>query len=73
MDEHVYRVIELAGSSTKSVSDAIETAISRANQTLRGLRWFEVVQTRGQISKGKVKEYQVVLKVGFLLEGADPD
>ena len=69
MQEHVYKVIELAGSSEVSIEDAIQTAISRASQTLKHLRWFEVVQTRGHIEDGKIRHYQVVLKVGFTLEG----
>ena len=68
MQEHVYKVVEIAGSSETSVSDAIQTAITRASRTLRGLRWFEVIQTRGHIEDGKIRHYQVVLKVGFTLE-----
>lgn len=70
MDEHVYRVIQIVGSSEKSIDDAIQTAISRASKTLRELRWFEVVETRGHIDHGKVHHFQVTLKVGFTLEGA---
>jgi hypothetical protein len=67
---HVYRVIEVVGSSTRSVEDAINAAISRAHRTLRNLRWFEVVRTSGHIDQGKVKHYQVSLKVGFTMESA---
>ena len=67
-DDHVYRVIEITGSSPKSISDAIQTAVSRASKTLRNLRWFEVVQTRGHIDGGKISHYQVTLKVGFTLD-----
>ena len=70
MQEHVYRVIEVVGSSESSIEDAINTAVTRADQTIRHLRWFEVVQTRGQIDDGKVRHYQVVLKVGFTMEDA---
>lgn len=70
MQEHVYKVIELAGSSEVSIEDAIQTAISRAAQTLKHLRWFEVLQTRGHLEDGKVRHFQVVLKVGFTLEDA---
>ena len=70
MHEHVYKVIELVGSSETSIEDAIATALSRAGETLRNLRWFEVVQTRGQIENGKVRHYQVTLKVGFTMEEA---
>jgi flavin-binding protein dodecin len=66
--EHVYKVVELVGSSPTSVEDAINSAVSRASQTLRNLRWFEVLQTRGQIEDGKVQHFQVTLRVGFTLE-----
>jgi len=65
---HVYRLIELAGSSPTSIEDAIETAVARAHKTLRNLRWFEVVRTGGHIENGKVAHYQVTLKVGFTME-----
>jgi flavin-binding protein dodecin len=70
MQDHIYRVIELVGSSETSIEDAISTAIARANKTLRNLRWFEVVQTRGHVENGKVAHYQVTLKVGFTMEEA---
>ena len=69
MQDHVYKVIELVGSSETSIEDAIQTAIGRASQTLKNLRWFEVVQTRGHLENGKISHYQVMLKVGFTLEG----
>jgi flavin-binding protein dodecin len=68
MSDHVYKVIELVGSSPTSVEDAIQNAIGRAAKTLKNLRWFEVAQTRGHIEEGRVHHYQVVLKVGFTLE-----
>ena len=68
MSDHIYKIVELAGSSKESIEDAIQTAIKRASQTLRNLRWFEVVQTRGHIENGAVHHYQVVLKVGFTME-----
>jgi hypothetical protein len=68
---NVYKIIELVGSSEKSIEDAIEIAIKRADQTVRNLRWFEVIQTRGRIEHGAVKDYQVVLKAGFTLDGGD--
>jgi len=71
MHDHVYKVIELVGSSETSVEDAINNAVSRASETVRNLRWFEVMQTRGQIQDGKVHFYQVMLKVGFTMEDAD--
>jgi dodecin len=67
--DHVYKVIELVGTSEKSIDDAIKTAISRASSTLKHLRWFEVIQTRGHIEDGKIGHYQVTLKVGFTLAG----
>ncbi len=72
MSEHTYKIVELVGSSTTSIEDAIQNAVKRADQTLRALRWFEVVQTRGHVENGQVKHYQVVLKVGFTLEGEYP-
>jgi dodecin len=71
MHDHIYKIIELVGSSKTSIEDAISNAIGRAGETLRNLRWFEVVQTRGQIEGGKVHYYQVMLKVGFTMEEAD--
>jgi flavin-binding protein dodecin len=68
MNDHVYRVIELVGSSTETVEDAIDNAIERASKTVRHLDWFEVADTRGQIVNGEVAYYQVKLKVGFGIE-----
>jgi flavin-binding protein dodecin len=66
--DHVYRIIEIAGSSEESISVAIENAVARASRTLRHVGWFEVLQTRGHVENGKVAHYQVTLKVGFTLE-----
>jgi flavin-binding protein dodecin len=71
MSDHVYKIVELVGSSKDSIEDAIQTAIKRADAILRNLRWFEVVQTRGHVENGQVSHYQVVLKAGFTLEGGD--
>jgi flavin-binding protein dodecin len=68
MERHVYKVVELVGTSPDSVEDAVAAALKRAGETLRHLRWFEVVQIRGNIDKGAVSDYQVVLKVGFTLD-----
>ncbi len=68
MSDPVYKVIELVGTSPKSISEAIDTAISRAASSVRHLGWFEVKQIRGSLENGKVKEYQVTLKAGFTLE-----
>lgn len=70
MADHVYKLIELVGTSGTSVSDAIQNAITRAAATVRNIRWFEVVQVRGEVANGKVAHYQVTLKVGFTLEGS---
>ena len=71
MSDHVYKIVELVGSSKDSIEDAIQTAIKRADATLRNLRWFEVIQTRGHVENGEVSHYQVVLKGGFTLEAGD--
>jgi flavin-binding protein dodecin len=68
MDEHVYRVIQVVGSSQQSSDEAIRQAIGRASKTLRDLRWFEVVETRGHIENGKVHHFQVTLKIGFTMD-----
>ncbi len=68
MSDHVYKIVELVGSSSTSHADAIETAIARAAKTLRHLRWFEVVQMRGEIEDGRIQYYQVTLKAGFTLD-----
>ncbi|WP_018466376.1 dodecin [Calidithermus timidus] len=66
--DKVYKKVELVGSSGESIEKAIETALGRANKTLRNLDWFEVKELRGLIEGGKVKMYQVTLEVGFRLE-----
>ena len=66
--DHIYKVIEIVGSSETSIEDAIQRAVARAAQTLKHLRWFEVLQTRGHIENGKVHHYQVTLKIGFKLD-----
>ncbi|MFJ2992698.1 dodecin [Pandoraea sp. NPDC087047] len=68
MKNHVYKQIELTGSSTKSIDDAVKGAIERASKTLRNLNWFEITETRGHIEDGKVAHWQVTLKVGMRLE-----
>ena len=68
MSDHVYKHIELTGSSKTSMEDAIKAALARASQTLRGMHWFEVLDTRGYIEDGKVAYWQVTIKVGFTLE-----
>ncbi len=68
MDEPVFKVTELTGSSTTSIEDAVNKALGRAAKTLRNLRWFEVVETRGTVDNGKAGQWQVTLKVGFRLD-----
>jgi flavin-binding protein dodecin len=68
MPDHIYKKIELTGSSTKSSDEAIQNAIAKAAKTMRNMRWFEVVETRGHIEDGKVAHWQVTVKVGFTLE-----
>jgi flavin-binding protein dodecin len=68
MTDHVYRLIEVVGSSETSIEDAIQSAISKASSTIRHIRWFEVVETRGQVENGKVHYYQVTMKIGFSVE-----
>ena len=68
MSDHVYKLIELVGSSPKSVEDAIHNAIATAGASVRNMRWFQVLETRGHLEDGKVAHYQVTLKVGFTIE-----
>ena len=65
---HTYKILDLVGSSEKNIEDAVQNAITRASKTIREMKWFEVVQTRGHIENGKVAHYQVTLRVGFTLE-----
>ena len=69
MSEHVYKQIELTGSSTEGIEHAVERAVTRAAKSVRNMRWFEVTETRGHIEDGKVAHWQVTLKVGFTLDG----
>jgi flavin-binding protein dodecin len=68
MSDHVYKQIELTGSSTQSSDDAISTAIAKASKTLRNLQWFQVTETRGQIENDKVAYWQVTIKVGLRID-----
>lgn len=68
MSDHIYKKIELTGSSQNSMQEAIENAIARASKSLHDMRWFEVVETRGQIDDNKIAHWQVTIKVGFTLE-----
>jgi flavin-binding protein dodecin len=68
MKNHVYKLIELTGTSTSSIEDAVQNAIRRASKSVKNLRWFQVTETRGDIDKNKVGHWQVTLKVGFTVE-----
>ena len=68
MTDHIYKKIELIGSSTESSDQAIRNAIEKASKSIRNMRWFEVVETRGHIEDGKIAHWQVTLKIGFTLD-----
>jgi flavin-binding protein dodecin len=68
MSNHVYKTIELTGSSPKGIDEAIANAIGKASKTVHNLRWFQVIDTRGEIEGGKVAHWQVTMKVGFTLD-----
>ncbi len=68
MAYHSYKKIEIVGTSPKSLQEAIENGIAKAAETLHNLRWFEVVETRGQLEDGKVAHWQVTMKIGFTLD-----
>jgi hypothetical protein len=68
MKTPVYKLIELTGTSTTSIEDAVDKAIQRAHKTIKNLCWFQVVETRGNIEKGRVRHWQVTLKVGFAVK-----
>lgn len=68
MSNHVYKQLELTGSSTTSIEDAVSTAIAKAHETVRNIQWFKVTETRGHVVDGKVAHWQVSLKIGFTLE-----
>ena len=69
MKDQVYKLIELTGTSTTSIEEAVVNAIKRAHKTIKNLCWFQVVETRGNISGGKEEHWQVTIKVGFSVEG----
>ena len=68
MSNHVYKTIELTGSSPTSIENAVETAIAKASESIRNIHWFSVTETRGHVENGKVAHWQVSLKIGFTLE-----
>ncbi|HEY6071765.1 MAG TPA: dodecin [Chthoniobacterales bacterium] len=69
MADHIYKKIELVGSSPKGIEDAVKNALNRAKKTVRNMRWFEIAEARGYLEDGKIAHWQVTLKVGFTLEG----
>lgn len=69
MPDHVYKLVEVTGTSTKSIEEAVQNALTRTSKTVRNMRWFEVVETRGDIDDdGKVAHWQVTVKIGFTLD-----
>lgn len=68
MSDHVYKKLELTGSSPNSIEEAIQNAISKASDTVHNMRWFEVVETRGHIEDGNIGHWQVTVKIGFTLD-----
>jgi len=68
MTDHVYKIVEVVGSSTKSIEDAIERAIEKSSSSVRHMRWFEVGDIRGHLENGKLSHYQVTIKAGFTIE-----
>jgi dodecin len=68
MSNHIYKSLELTGSSTVGIEDAVSRAIAKANETVRNIHWFNIVETRGHVENGKVAHWQVTIKVGFTLE-----
>lgn len=69
MNDHVYKTLELTGTSDKGFQEAVQRAIGKAHETIRNIRWFEVKDTRGHVADGQVAHWQVTLKIGFTLEG----
>ena len=67
-DDHIYKRVEITGSSTQGIQQAIDNAVAKAAETLRHIEWFEVITTRGNVEDGRIAHYQVTLKIGFRLE-----
>lgn len=68
MANTVYKMIEITGTSPKSIDDAVQSAIARASATVRNMQWFEIVEIRGRVDQDKVKQWQVTLKIGFTID-----
>lgn len=73
MSEHTYRVIEIVGSSSDSIDDAVKQAVEDASKTIRHIGWFQIIETRGHVADGKVAHFQVTLKLGFTLDDRGDD
>ncbi len=71
MSDHIYKKIELVGSSPTSIEDAVNNAVNRAAKTIRNMRWFEVAETRGHIEDNKIAHWQVTVKIGFTLDDGE--
>lgn len=69
MPDHIYKHIELTGSSKNSIEEAIQNAVGKANESVRNMRWFQMIDLRGHIDNGNVSHWQVTIKIGFTLEG----
>jgi flavin-binding protein dodecin len=68
MSNHVYKMLELTGSSPISIEEAVQSAVTKANETVRNIQWFSVTETRGHVIEGKIAHWQVTIKLGFTLE-----
>ena len=68
MSDHIYKIIELTGSSTRNIEDAVQNAIAKASQTIHNLQWFQITETRGHVVEAKVAHWQVTIKIGFTLD-----
>ncbi|MCF6157324.1 MAG: dodecin domain-containing protein [wastewater metagenome] len=68
MGDHIYKIVELTGTSTTTLEEAVQNAIARASKTVRNMRWFEVIESRGRIENEKIARWEVILKIGFVLE-----
>ena len=69
MEDHIYKKIEIIGTSEKSSDDAVQNALAKASRSIQNLRWFEIVETRGSIADGSIERWQVTIKVGFTMKG----
>ena len=67
MDNHVYKIIEITGTSNNSSDEAVSNAVSKASSSINNIRWFQVIETRGSISNGVIDRWQVTIKVGFTM------